>query len=221
MTSRPQSSLGVARGDDAGAAAHAAQRGGGLQAQLPALPHDEVGYLMALEMAPEVFHRIEFWSVSRQPLDEHSPTSARDILSDQPAAVDGRSIPDDQKLPRDMTLQVFEELHDLGALDGALVDLKQTAPQSQRSNDREALPIEGLLKHGGLAHWRPGPGSGGARAQARLVNENDGAPLALGFFLMFGHSTRFQREIFFSLRSIARRVGRWQLKPSAPSNFHT
>jgi len=176
---------------------------------------------MALEVAPEVFHRIEFWSVGWQPLDDHSSTGAGKILGDQPAAVDRRPIPDDQKLPRDMTLQVFEELHDLGALDGALVDLKQAAPQSQCPNDREALPIEGLLKHGGLAHWRPGPGPGGARAQARLVNENDGAPLVPGFFLMFGHCTRFQCEIFFSLRSIARRVGRWQLKPSAPSNFHT
>ena len=176
---------------------------------------------MALEVAPQVFHRVEFWSVGRQPFDDHPSAGAGNMLRHQPAAVDGRPVPDDQKLPRDMALQVFEELHDLGALDGALVDLKQTAPQGQRPNDREALPIEGLLKHRGLAHGRPSPGPGGTRAQARLVNENDGAPLALGFFLMSGHSTRFQREIFFALRSIARRVGRWQLKPSAPSNFHT
>lgn len=176
---------------------------------------------MALEVAPEVFHRIEFWSVGWQPFDGHSSTGAGNILSNQPAAVDRRPIPDDQKLPWDVTLQVFEELHDLGALDGALVDLKQTTPQSERPNDREALPIEGLLKHRSLTHWRPGPGPGGARAQALLVNVNDGATLAAGFFFMFGHSTRFQREIFFSLRSIARRAGRWQLKPSAPSNFQT
>ena len=176
---------------------------------------------MALEVAPEVFDRVEFWSVRRQPFDDHSSTGAGNILGNQPAAVDRRPIPDDQKLAGNMALQVFEELHDLGALDGALVDLKQTAPQSKCPNDREALPIEGLLKHRGLTHWRPSPGPGGACAQARLVNENDGATLATGFFLMFGHSTRFQRVIFFSLRSIARRVGRWQLKPSAPSNFHT
>ena len=31
---------------------------------------------MALEVAPEVFHRIEFWSVGWQPLDDHSSTGA-------------------------------------------------------------------------------------------------------------------------------------------------
>ncbi len=87
MTPRPQSSLGIARGYDAGASAHAAQRGSCLQAQLPALPHDEVGNLMALEVTPEVFDRVEFWSVSRQLFDDHASTGVGNILGNQTAMV--------------------------------------------------------------------------------------------------------------------------------------
>ena len=49
-------------------AAHSSQGRCRLHAQLPGLPHDQVAYLMLLEMRPHVFNRIEFRRICRQPL---------------------------------------------------------------------------------------------------------------------------------------------------------
>ena len=54
-----------------------------------------------------------------------------------------------------------------------------------------------------------------------FVDEDDGSALFAGFFFIAGHSTRFQRRILGSSRSIARRSGRWQLNPLSPNKRQT
>jgi hypothetical protein len=54
----------------------------------------------------------------------------------------------------------------------------------------------------------------GSGAQPAFVNKDNGAAFLAGFFFSAGQVERFQPAIFFSFRSMARRVGRWQLKPS-------
>jgi uncharacterized protein YcfJ len=60
MTLGPQLSLGVTGGHDALAAAHAPQGGRGFKAQSPGFGYNQVGNLVGFEVAPHIFHRIEF-----------------------------------------------------------------------------------------------------------------------------------------------------------------
>lgn len=211
----------IAGGDDAMAAAHAAQGGGGFQAQFPCLGHQQIGNFMAFEMAPHVFHRIEFRSVGGQAFQgDPAPGGCHKILH-QGTAVDGRSIPQDQYLAWNMTQQVLQKKDDLRALDAAGVDLKVKTPQGQSANDGEALPVEGFLQKRSLPAQGPSARPGGTCAQAAFVDEDDGLLLAAGFFFKAGHCTRRQWRMAFSSRSIARRSGRWQLKPLAPSKRQT
>lgn len=133
--------------------------------------------------------------------------------------MDGRPVPDDQQSGTfEMTMQRFEELHHLLAFDAACMDAKAEAPQGDAANDGKAFPVEGLMQHRRLSAWCPGAHPVGTGAQPRLVNEDDSALLPTRFFLMLGHSTRFQCVILDSSRSMARRSGRWQLNPSERSS---
>lgn len=58
-------------------------------------------------------------------------------------------------------------------------------------------------------------------AQAALVDEDDGAAFAQGFFLSLGHSWVFRAAMASSLRSRARPTGRCGLKPIRPNNRQT
>jgi len=213
--------LGVARGNNAFAAAHPAQGGGGLQSEFPRLGGDQVGDLVAFEVAPHVFHRIKFWGVSGQSFDVDAALGGQDIIAHQDAAVDGRPIPDDQYFSANMLLEMPEKLNDLEALDTAGVNLKIEPPQRQRPDDRETFPIERLLQDRGLPARSPGARPRGPRAQSAFVNEDNGPAFGPGFFFRAGHSTRCHLRMAFSSRSTARRSGRWQLKPLAPRIRHT
>lgn len=221
MTLRPKFGLVVAGGDDGGAAAHSAQGGGGFQAQFPCLSGDKIGNLMGFEVAPHVFNRIEFGRIGRHRLNLQAPLRSSDEAFDQGAAMNGRAVPQDENLSRNMPQEVSQEENDLGTLDAARVKLKVETPQRQSANEGKALPIEGFLQKRGLPARSPGAGPAGACAQAAFVYEDEGLPLSAGFFFRAGHSTRFQRRMAFSSRSTARRSGRWQLKPLAPSNRQT
>lgn len=211
----------VGGGDDTGAAPHPAQRGGGFKTQFPSLGHQQIGNFMAFEVAPHVFHRIEFGSIGRQAFQGDPALGGSDKILHQPTAMDGSPIPQNQYLARNMPQQVLQKKNHLRAFDAAGVDLKVKTPQSQPADDGKALPVEGFLQKRSLPARSPGASPAGARAQTTFVDEDDGLfPLA-GFFFRAGHSTCFQWPMAFSSRSMARRSGRWQLKPLAPSNRQT
>ena len=221
MTSRPQFSLGIAGGDNDPAAAHAAQSRRGLKTEFPSLGYDQVRNLMRFEMPPHVLDWIEFGGISRQPCDHESSPGGRHVVPDQQAAMDRRPIPDDQDLPSNVPLEVSEELDYLGAFDAPGLDLEIEPPEGQTTDDGEALPVEGLVQQRSLPTRSPRTHSRWAGAQSAFVNKDDGAALLVGLFFKAGQSTRFHRRIDFSFRSTARRSGRWQLKPLAPSKRQT
>ena len=176
---------------------------------------------MGFEMSPHILHWVEFRRVGGQALHGDSPSGRGDILLDQPAAMNGRAIPENQEPAGNVPLEVAEKLDDLQAFDAAGVDLKIKTPQGQAANDREALPVKGFLKHGRLPARSPCARPGRAGAQAAFVNEDNGPPLLAGLFFKAGQTSFFQRAMAFSSRSSARRSGRWQLKPLAPSRRQT
>ena len=172
-------------------------------------------------MPPHILHRIEFGRVSRQPFDGDALPGGSNIIFDQYTAVDRCAIPDDQHFPANVPLEVFEKLDHLEAFDAASMDLKIKPPEGQTADDRKAFPVEGLVQHRGLPTRRPSARSRWASAQSAFVDKDDDSPLLAGLFFNAGQLTRFQRRIAFSSRSTARRSGRWQLKPLAPSNRQT
>jgi len=213
--------LGVTGGDDAFSPPHAAQGGGGFKTQFPGFGCNQVGNLMSFEVAPHIFHRIKFWGVGGKPLDLNTAAGRENIVTHQYAAVDGRSVPDHQYFPANVPLQMAQKLDDLEAFDAAGVNLEIELPQGQTTDDREAFPIEGLLEDGGLPPQRPGARPRRTGTQAAFVNKDDGTALLPRFFFKAGHSTRCHFRMACSSRSTARRSGRWQLKPLAPSKRQT
>lgn len=221
MTSRPQFSLFVAGRDNRGPAAHAAEGCRRFKTEFPGLGRDQVRDLMNFEMPPHIFDRIEFGRVSREPFDHDAPPGGSHVVFDQRAAMDRGAIPDDQHLPSNVPFEVSQKLDHLRALDAAGLDLEIETPEGQTANDRKAFPVEGLVEHRGLPTRGPGARPRRASAQSALVHKDDDAPLPAGLFFNVGQPTRFHRRIAFSSRSIARRSGRWQLNPLAPSNRQT
>jgi len=221
VTLRPQFSLGIAGGDDGISAAHAAQGSRCLQAEFPSLGGNQIGDLMRLEMPPHVFYGIKFGRIGGQPLDLNASPGGGDVIFDQPAAMNGRAIPEDQDFSGDMPLEMFQEFNHLQTFDAAGMDLKEESPQGQATDERKAFPVEGLLQNGRLSAQRPGAGPRRPGAQPAFVNKDKGLALPPRLFFNAGQTFRFQWAIALSSRSMARRSGRWQLKPLAPSKRHT
>ena len=221
MTLRPQFSLGVAGSDDRASSAHAAEGGGGLQTEFPGLGGDQIGNLMCLEVPPHILDGIKFWSIGWQSLDLNASPGGGNVVLDQEAAMNGGAIPENQQLSGNVPLEVFQEFNHLKAFDAAGMDLKEESPKGQGADDRKAFPVERLVKHRSLSPWCPGAGPGRAGAQSAFVNKDKGSSLPARLFFNAGQTASFQRRIALSSRSTARRSGRWQLKPLAPSNRHT
>jgi len=176
---------------------------------------------MRFEMPPHILDRIEFGRVSRQPFDHQPTLGGGDMVFDQHTPVDRCAIPDDQHFPGNMALEMAQKLDDLEAFDAAGMNLKIEPPERQAPDDGKTFPVKGLMQHRGFSAGSPSAGARGAGAQPAFVNKDDGSPLLPGLFFNAGHSVRCQRRIFFSSRSTARRSGRWQLKPLAPSKRQT
>ena len=213
--------MGIAGGDNGPAAAHPAQRGRGFKTEFPSFRRDQVGNFVGFEMPPQILDRIEFGRVSRQPFDHDAPFGGGYIVFDQHAPVDRRAIPNDQHFTGNVSLEMPQKFDDLEAFDAAGVNLEIEPPERQAADDRKAFPVEGLVQHRGLPTWSPSAGPCGAGAQPAFVDKDDGSPLLPCLFFKAGHSVRDQRQIALSFRSIARRSGRWQLKPLAPSKRQT
>jgi hypothetical protein len=138
---------------------------------------------MGFKMTPHVLNRIEFRRVSRKAFQDDALSSGGDVMFDQKAAMDRRTIPKDQQFARDVPSQVPEKLNDLWAFDAALMNLKVKPPQGQSADYRKAFPIEGFTQDGGLPARRPSADSCRAGAQPAFIDEYDGASLPAGFFL--------------------------------------
>ena len=135
--------------------------------------------------------------------------------------MDRRAVPNDQHFTGNVSLEMAQKFDDLKAFDAAGVNLEIEPPERQGADDRKAFPVEGLVQHRGLPAWSPSACPCGAGAQPAFVDKDDGSSLLPRLFFKAGHPVRDQCRIALSLRSIARRSGRWQLKPLAPSKRQT
>ena len=69
---------------------------------------------MCLQIAPDVFRRVEFRRVGRQELQLDVSSLFLGVVAHHAAAVSTKTVPDDQQLSGDLTTQHLEELDNLG-----------------------------------------------------------------------------------------------------------
>src|ERR1700751_5716360 len=130
-------------------------------------------------------------------------------------------VPQYQELAAELAQQMAEKVDHLSGADGVGIEAEVEVKPGNPGGRRQLVPVEVVLQYRGLAARCPGAYPMGPFAQSALVDEDDGAPLRQGFFLIRGHSTFFQRAIRCSSRSSARPLGRWQLQLSRRNRRHT
>lgn len=172
-------------------------------------------------VAPDVFGGIQFGSVGGQIFGVDAALLGGEEVLHESAAMCGQTIPHQEQFSGNMLQQMLEKGYDLWGTNRFGKKTEVKVPQRNARDHRERFPVEVILQHRCLAS--PGPRSAAVRplTQSTFVQENDGSPFFLRFFLMSGQVTFFQWRMVFSLRSRARPVGRWQLQPRDTSNFHT
>jgi len=163
---------------------------------------------MRLQMPPHVFHRVEFGCIRWQTFYPDATTQAGQIVADQRATMNAGTIPEDQQLARELALEMLQELDHLWSFDASRMDLEVEPQECQAPNDREALPIKSFLEQRRLPDRGPRSHPGGASAQPAFIDKDDEPALAVRFFFIAGHCTRFHCRMPRSLRSTARRSGR-------------
>lgn len=175
-----------------------------------------VGQGMPLEPGPQIFNRVEVGCVGWQKFNFDLPAQPSHILVHLFAMVRSQTIPDHQQRTFDLELERLQEFDHLLLPDAALIQAEIKVVARERGDDRDVRPIEVKVDDGRVSLGCPGAHARGALAQARLVYEDDFAPLAPGFFLRAGQVRRRQAPTAFWSRSIARRSGFCGLKPKAP-----
>ena len=220
MTSE-QFSLRPARGDDSGSPLGGFQFSARGVLQFCERVGTEIRERMALEPCPEVFDRVELWSIGGQERELNMAVGRIDEIPNQPAAMRSGAIEQDKQRAPKLCFERLEEFNDLFFPDRALVNAKARTPKVHPGNDREVIPVETELHHRTLAFDSPGTNPRGALRQARLVDEDDQSALAAGFFLSPGQVRFLQCSMAASSRSRARRSGFWLEKPNCPSRRQT
>src|SRR3989442_4114670 len=84
---------------------------------------------------------------------------------------------------------MHEKLDDLRTTDRSWKQSEVEVPPGHARNRRQRLPVKVILQHRRLSAWRPGTTAVRALAQSALVDEDDGAPLFAGFFLISGNAS--------------------------------
>ena len=155
--------------------------------ELPGFTHQEISYLMFLQMGPNVFSWIEFWCISWQAFDDDPSASGDDVFGHQLGPVNRGAIPNHHKWLSRMAFQHLQEIDHLRCLDRSWMNTEENPPQADCANHREAFPAESFAKDRCLAPGCPRPHAMGPGAHSSFVDENDQTPFAAGFFLMAGH----------------------------------
>lgn len=201
------------------AALGATELAASLVSELCPIARAEVGQGMMFEMSPNVFGRVEFWSVGGESCNGQVPVGLIDELLHQAAAMGRKSIPDNEEGSADLSSQVSEEIDHLWRANTTPVEPKVEAPPCDTGHHRQFSPVERKVQLRRLPPGGPCAPQRRLLTQPAFVNEDKGAALAAGLFFSAGHVWRFQRAMAFSSRSVARPVGRWQLHPMRARTF--
>jgi hypothetical protein len=127
---------------------------------------------MLFPVSPEVLYRVEFRRICRETFHPDFAAQTFQICLYELTAVGGYSIPDDEQLAFDVTLEMLQEIDHLLGLDRAGVEAKVKVPPRQSGDGRELLPVEVELQDRGLPFGTPCAYPVWLLAQAALVDED-------------------------------------------------
>jgi len=159
-----------------------------------------IGHDAAIEVAPNVFHRVEFGSIGRQPfqLQPSLGGDLADIIKGVSALVGGETVPEEGDRPRKLAAQGLEKVYQVWTLDRAFLEAQAETDRAaagsadQDANGGKSFPVEVVNQLRGMAARRPGAANGRLLGKAALVEKDQERPVAAGFFLMAGQVRVFQ-----------------------------
>ncbi len=163
-------------------------------------------------VSPDGFVGVELRGVRRKVFEMQSRESAADFPN-RFSFVNAGVVPDDEDVTAKMAQQVPEEFAHLVVPDVLRVALEVQADAPTPGRNGEArdhgdtiMPVA-MMNEGGLTARSPGLSHRGDQEEARLVDEDDVGTQPRSVFFTRSQSLRFQRSIFSSSRSRARRSG--------------
>lgn len=166
---------------------------------------------------PDTFFGIELGRVGRKSF-EMEPGVGTAQGADQIAAMHAAVVPQNDDGTAKVAQEMTQEVADL-RLPNVLGMQAIVQPEAlPYGTDREPRNRRDLLtstlavtNDGSLSAGSPGLANRGDQEEPGFVDEDEVGTQPHGVFFTLGHSSRFQRSISSSLRSVARRVGFWWL----------
>jgi hypothetical protein len=165
-----------------------------------------------LGVGPDGFVGVELRGVGRKEFEMQSRKSSTDFPNPF-SFVNAGVVPDHDDVPAEVVQQVSEKFAHLIVPDVLRVALEVQADAPTPGRNGEAgdhgnaiMPVA-MMNDGRLPTGRPGLSHRGDQEEARLVDEDDVGTQPRSVFFTRGQLLRFQRSIFSSSRSRARRSG--------------
>jgi hypothetical protein len=168
-----------------------------------------------LQMGPDPLVRVQVRRVAGQSLQPDAVGAAvRQKLLDRLAPMNGRAIPQDQELARNMPQQVAQEADHVGAAIGAELGRQQQLPDwGDRADGGYVVTGERHAQHRRLAPGRIGPDGGGQEVEAGLIYPDEGAAFGRRPLFRVGQRSPYQWAMAASSRWVARTIGCCTLQP--------
>ena len=139
------------------------------------------------------------------------PSRAQKVFDD-PRAMNGSAIPNDQQFAGDLARKHLQKAHDIWSF-VRMVLYPQEHPSiwRQTADGRQMIAGQGNRQDGRLTHWRIRPHSQGQEVKRRLVYKDNGTLFL--FRLFFNSATRCSRQVWIACAScwLARLSGFWTL----------
>jgi len=172
-----------------------------------------------LGLVPDPLIRVQLGSVAGEVLDLQARVPLAE-LSNRIPLVDAAVVPQQDDWTAKVPQELPEESTDFRVLDVLLVDLvvepHAVPPRADRQpgNDGDLVMPVPVANHRRVPARPPGSNDRPHQHEPRFIEEDEvGAHVCRPFFIR-GHSSRFQRSMFSSFRSRARRSGFCTLQSS-------
>ena len=181
---------------------------------------DRVGQGRGVQMRPKLLDGVQFRGVGRQGFQPQPVAMAGEGPLGETTAMSGQPVPQQDHWAAPMALQPVQEARDVAAADTTPMQGQQPARAptvgggEHGADARQPLPVEGFDHARGLPSGSPRGADRWTLRKATFVHKTQPSLQPLGVFFTWGQRPRPQRRMATSLRSRARRAGRWRLHPS-------
>jgi len=145
---------------------------------------DDVLELNPLEIIPDAFIRVQLRRIAGKSLKQDALCSTVcQKVFDPSAPMNGRTVPYDQYLPRDVTQQMLEKANHVWAFEGTCLHHRvQLALWRDATDSGQMIMGQTTLDDGRLSNWRIGAHDHGQQVESRFINKDYGVSVRFGFF---------------------------------------